>query len=126
MNKLLEATDECPEHSLRGYRCTLHCDPLLPPLPDPCGPLSKRFTCDSAHTSPGWCCTSVHWVRAGPGLPPRDPELLFRGISKTLVVSVMESFTVAAKDLPGGKKFNRWFIACLSRELSQCHVCHMQ
>ena len=98
----------------------LHCDPLptqpaLPPLPDPCGPLSKGFTCDSAHTSPGWCCTSVHWVRAGPGLPPREPELLFRGILKTFVVSVMESFTVAAKDLPGGKIFNSWFFACFSK-----------
>ena len=57
--------------------------------------------CATAHTRPGWFCTSVHCVRAAPGpLFPGGVALLFRGISKTLWVSVREELVVAANDLP--------------------------
>ena len=56
----------------------------------------------TAHTRPGWFCTSVHWVRAAPGpLFPGGVALLLRGISKILWASVREELVVAAKDLPG-------------------------
>lgn len=59
----------------------------------------------TAHTRPGWFWTSVHWVRAAPGpLLPGGVALLFRGISKTLWVSVREELVVAAKDLPKEKR----------------------
>ncbi len=55
-------------------------------------------TCDSAQTRPGWFCTSVHCTRACP--EPFVPELLLRGISNTLAVSVTSMFRVAANDCP--------------------------
>ena len=60
-----------------------------------------EVVCATAHTRPGWFWTSVHWVRAAPGpLFPGGVALLFRGISKTLWVSVRDELVVAANDLP--------------------------
>ena len=57
---------------------TLSSSHLSLPLP------TLSLTWQTAHTSPGWCCISVHCTRAGPmPFPPGAAVLLLRGIWTT-------------------------------------------
>jgi hypothetical protein len=62
-----------------------------------------RVLLETAHTSPGWCWTSSHEMRAGPGvLESGGPGgQLFRITSVVLTVSEKEEVVVAMKVLPG-------------------------
>lgn len=61
---------------------------------------------EMAHTSPGWCWTSIQEMRAGPGVLEFGGAggLLFRTTSEVLMVSEKEGVVVAMKVVPMGER----------------------